>query len=153
MWPVVLLVQVQAPEGGRRGRGWAFPLCAILPLLATTLVIPHEVLTLRTGLAESLLVPGTFLSAMGRTLLMCLWMLLMAVTTVTCALGAGQSVRGQFAPVAAGILLAIFAALQAAGAERVVQLLRTAQAWQLAPFAVIAVVLTGVSFIRKRRKA
>lgn len=148
MWPVVLLVQVQAPEGGRRGRGWAFPLCAILPLLATTLVIPHEVLTLRTGLAESLLVPGAFLSAMGRTLLMCLWMLLMALSSVVCASGAARAARGCHAPWLAGGALAAFALAQGLGSERIVQALRAVQPWLLTPWLLVAALL----FFPKRRK-
>ena len=148
LWPVVLLLQVDAPDTRRHSRGWCGPLLAPMFLLGVALVIPHEALTLRTGLAEGLLAPAHFLSAMGRTLLMCLWILVTALACVVCASGAARALRGFHAPWLAGGLLTVFVAAQGFGAERVVMALRAIQPWLLTPWVLVAAFL----FFPKRRK-
>lgn len=149
MWPVVLLLQVEAPDTRRCSRGWCAPVAAQLVLLAVVIVIPHEVLILRTGLAEGLLAPAHFLSALGRTLLMCLWILVTALSCVVCASGAARAVRGFHAPWLAAGLLAVFAAVQGFGAEGLVAALRAMQPWLLLPWVMIAAVLC---FPRRRKQ-
>ena len=128
-WPLILLVEVPPPDTGRRTRGWCAPLLVPAALLLVTLAIPHEILTLHTGLAESLLLPGMFVSPVNRTILLCLWILLTALSAAICVKGAAVAALCRPALWPAWILLAGSAAFQLAGADAVMPLLRQAQAW------------------------
>lgn len=140
-WPLILLLEVSPPDTGRRTRGWCAPLLVPAAMLLVTLAFPHEILTLHTGLAESLLLPGMFVSPANRTILLCLWILLTALTAAVCVKGAATAALRRPALWPSGMLLAGCAALQLAGADAVVPLLRQAQAWLAAGLGACTAVL------------
>ncbi|MBR4080459.1 MAG: hypothetical protein IKK21_01580 [Clostridia bacterium] len=150
-WPLLLLLEIPPAETGRCTRGWCSAMLLPPLLLAVTLAIPHEILILHTGLAAALMLPGSFLSPLNRTLLMCLWMLLAALCTVLCAKGAATAAVHRAAP-GAFLLLAGFAALQLLGAEAAVHLLRQAQTWLPLGLAVMVTLTAGASFIKRRKR-
>ena len=157
-WPLVLLLHTPpVRDQGQAGhRPWAPVLLGTAMLLLISLVLPHELLRGRESLAESLLLAGSYLAPINRTLWLCLWMLGLGLGAAICGTEAARSALQPFGRSCAwlpGLLLLAMAGAQALGASRVQQTVSLAEMWLLAPFAMAAPVLLAAALIKRRKNA
>lgn len=152
-WPVVLLLTVQ-PAGKGRLRSGVVPAAAVAAaLLLLALTIPQELLFRRTTLAALLLLPSKYTPNALRILYLCLLMLTIflsigaAVQTATLYLCAPLKGCPTWLPHALliGLILA-----QTGDAPQLWEGLSALQPWLLVPLGAVAIVCTGVEFVRRK---
>ncbi len=154
-WPVTLLLTV--PPADKRGR-----LCsavvpsagAIAALLVTTLVIPHELLIRRTGLADLLLLPAWYLQSGLRLLWLCLLMLTFFLGVAASVQLATRHLFVPFANVPGWLPHAVLVGVvltQLVETQRLWSMLSAVQPWLLLPLAGSALAILPIAIIRRKR--
>lgn len=154
-WPVALLLTVEPSGRGRRLTGGVLPaFCAVGGLLLLTLVVPHEVMTQSSGLAESLLLPVRFAPNAVRVIAQSLMMLVFFLSIGASGQLGASSVclplrrSPEWLPY---VLVAALILTQAADVSVLWAALEIIVPWLLAPLLALAVLCLPAALIRRRK--
>lgn len=154
-WPVTLLLTIPAcDQRGRLCSAIAPSAGAMAVLLITTLLIPHEILILRTELADVLLQPAWYLPNALRVLWLCLLMLTFFLAIAASVQLATSHLFAPFANAPGWLphaLLVGVVATQIINPRRLWTLLSAVQPWLLLPLAGTALLILPIAFIRRKR--